>query len=39
MAALVSEELADAASRDAKMNANLGEEDSRFLHRAVRKFY
>ena len=39
MAALLDEEAAEAARRDGKMNAGLEETDSRFLHRAVRKFY
>ena len=39
MAALLDEEAANAAQRDGNMNARLEETDSRFLHRAVRKFY
>ena len=39
MAALLDEEAAEAARRDGKMNAGLEETDSRFLHRAVRKFH
>ena len=39
MAALLDEEAANAAQRDGNMNARPEETDSRFLHRAVRKFY